>query len=555
MAHNLKRFTIQRLSHKSDFLVAFTILITTWPWIFSLFAVVFSDRFVFPSFGGDETHYLARAKQYWLGHSPVSLVSGVNGNQDGFGNAAESIFYPLGHIFNHSNRSFAIAAILIALSSTVFAVITFYQLLIKLQLSKSLAALGVSLVCIFSEFILSPNTHSDLTFSIARWPAPSLHYVLINLVLILLLGKPSNKNSLQIGATLAVGFYLYFFTWQVILAIVFAQLLISLYRKEWKYSYNLVLGTLIAVLLASPIILKLARTLQTSTSSVNDFFIFTLGYREIRVFNLANITILLGGFIFLSFLARNKQFYSKEQKQILNTILLSSLIIQSQSLITGREIQPGHYYWYFEKPYAILGIYILIARFIRHFESFVLSILIVTLLLASIAIGYQAKERANKIDSLPSIGFLNTLGNHAFTFSKSISGYWAVTSSTSPMPILHMVYYPDSLTETVRFCAAETIWSSDINLDGGGLNFESCSVSPQLIGFYRDKNKFRSKVEVAIGGDVSFFFQSWLMEYKVDTLVLDSPMTQMQLKILSDNDFAYIGKHGVLYSIYKRSRI
>jgi hypothetical protein len=184
-----------------------------------------------------------------------------------------------------------------------------------------------------------------------------------------------------------------------------------------------------------------------------------------------------------------------------------------------------------------------------------LSILIVTLLLASIAIGYQAKERANKIDSLPSIGFLNTLGNHAFTFSKSISGYWAVTSSTSPMPILHMVYYPDSLTETVRFCAAETIWSSDINLDGGGLNFESCSVSPQLIGFYRDKNKFRSKVEVAIGGDVSFFFQSWLMEYKVDTLVLDSPMTQMQLKILSDNDFAYIGKHGVLYSIYKRSRI
>jgi hypothetical protein len=517
-----------------------TITIAGFPWIAACYGVLIHDRYLFPTFSGDGTHYLARAKQYWLGKSPTNLVSGSSHKEDGFGNAAEYILLPLGKLFQSNNKAFALTISLIAFVGSVLGVLTFYYLLRKLEFTEIRASIGAIFTVLLSD-LLPLHSGSLQTFTtsffISRWPTPSFHYVLINLLLLYMLARLTLRRIIILIVVFSLSFYLYFYTWQVLVSILLVWQLKVIFERDWRIFAKINTVFLLGLILAWPIISKLIGHSGQLNSIEYQFFIHTTGYREVRTVNFASLTLLLGILIFMTMVTGLSSQYSKNQVFIIRLIFLSSLIIQSQSLISGREVQPGHYYWYFEKPYAFFCIYILLNKFWRKYDLQVQS-LVLCLLSIFVLMNIQNPAVGEKaFKEMPSLSTINRLGNHAITFDNSLIQYWAVNSNTSPLPVMHMVYYPDSLDESMRFCAANSVWNSGQMFTDVFKNLEDCPVSNELIGFFGDINVFYQAVIDSAGNQPSLFFSKWLKEYKIDTIVSISAPLPEQMILLSNSDF------------------
>lgn len=527
------RVTTER--HLTLLLLISTSVLTSLPWLYALYGTLQQDKFLFPSFSGDETHYLSRAKQYWLGEHPTKLVS-PSLTRDGFGNSAERIFYFLSKILGNGNYSFAITSSLIAITSTLAAIFTFYFLLRKLEISRILASCGCFFVAVFADlfpdkiFSLNSLTSSLL---IARWPAPSVHFALINMMIILLLSAKNRLRYILLSVILASGFYLYFYTWQIMLALIFVKLVIDAFAKQSQEFRGLFASTIFGILLAFPIISELNSQLNKTLKSNDSFFIFTNGYVQIRTFHLTKITLFLGFFIIALLFFRSKVFFSVRQKNFIHLVFFASVVIQGQSLLTGKEVQPGHYYWYFEKPYAALVFFLLTTRLLLK-STFLLSILFTMINVVILFVDLsQTKSQFVYAENLPSLSFIQQMGAHSFTFDEELSAYWQVNASSSPLPIAHMVYYPSSERYSLRFCAMHNLWNErswdSFETSGGRV----CPIQNELLAFYGDFPSFRAQIDSIIKDDSSAFIKSWFNEYGLERVISLSPFSHQQKVILS----------------------
>ncbi|HCM43456.1 MAG: hypothetical protein UY39_C0018G0009 [Candidatus Kaiserbacteria bacterium GW2011_GWC2_49_12] len=152
---------------------------------------------------------------------------------------------------------------------------------------------------------------------------------------------------LTAGILFGLLFYLYFYAWTFMLAILGGLTLFALASRKWDAALSGVAITCIGLLIGG---VKLAAFYSLYTSPIADqlaHFFLSIDNRQFIMSTTGLATTLLFAFYFYM------------RKSDPNNLFIAALIAAGwvaleQQMITGRSVQYGHYYWYFIVPLSIL---------------------------------------------------------------------------------------------------------------------------------------------------------------------------------------------------------
>jgi hypothetical protein len=270
------------------------------------------------------------------------------------------------------------------------------------------------------------------------------------------------KNNLKIallcGVILGVNFYMYFYFWAYLLALLGVLFLYNLFKKDFLASRNIFYSTIIAFLVGWGFVLPMIKAsffggYELSSSRVyapytlNHHFIFpTLVLFTVSIFA-----------IYLFFKS------SKEKNVTLGDkftflLLIASFVAVNQQVITGRLVEQGHFHWYTNVPIIFLSATLVFSYFIEKIRNnFIKSTIyfIASIYIISFGIGVQAsgyKKYFQKYEYYQNYGivfnWLNKnsakesviLGNDdfsdllpAYTYNNAYYAPHAVYYSTTPL--------------------------------------------------------------------------------------------------------------------------
>ncbi len=171
--------------------------------------------------------------------------------------------------------------------------------------------------------------------------------------------------SLINGLVLALNVYLYFYFWTFLAVINGLLVLVFIRQRRWKDLRNFSFGLCLAAILAAPFIfwqliplLSPVKNLAIIEEVGNHLAIDT---HRLRI----DKGVWIITFLFAAYLAYKKyQLRSKKafgETELFVTLMLASAIITSnQQVITGKEIQQHHYYWFTSMQALFMGLSYLI---------------------------------------------------------------------------------------------------------------------------------------------------------------------------------------------------
>lgn len=249
---------------------------------------------------------------------------------------------------------------------------------------------------------------------------------------------------------------------------------------------------------------------------------------------------LIVGFIFAYFASRNSLL--KKLNGFYFTILFAALIISTQNIITGYLIQPGHYFWYFIKPYIILifivsVIYLISFRINNRKLKFLVFNLILILSLVNV---YNLINNTNYAKKFPSLNELNTLPSNIYSFDNKFQYYIAINSDNNINIVSHSSSFKNAYSSFRRMCLVKIIWNGG-NLGVVGfkeaLNKSDDVCSQGMDGTnlieYTDMLK-----ELRVNNEL-IVWNKWISDNDILTILTDQKPKSYQLEILAASGFSF----------------
>ncbi len=159
---------------------------------------------------------------------------------------------------------------------------------------------------------------------------------------------------------LGLNFYSYFYTWTFLYAVGGFLVLHFLFQRNIREALRLGAVYVGALPLAIPMVLNLLRASQYPTFEA-------VGIRQGILLThepaFIGLTALLALLIYVALFPRTRSY------PFGLALLLSPFVTLNQQILTGKEMQPAHYHWYFHKPLAILLLIVLGFFLLRRYTK------------------------------------------------------------------------------------------------------------------------------------------------------------------------------------------
>jgi len=257
-------------------------------------------------------------------------------------------------------------------------------------LGASLIVLGLELLHNFREVFrvlqLEFTNNAALVFSRPVSPQMGvLFFFLYSIVFWEWLTKKKKSFLWASGILLGFSTYIYFYTWAFILAANGFLGLYFLYQKNFKDFWKLIGIHIIALVVSVPYLFNFYQFYQQPNSQ---FLSFHLGQFFSNRFFMNWSTV--GGLVLLFLTQRN----TSVRFVWFTSLLLGGFLAVNQQVITGRELTPAHFHWYFIS--VIVGLVVLFAIFkFFQLESRPKLKVVVSLLIFVFIFGYAFLRQNN----------------------------------------------------------------------------------------------------------------------------------------------------------------
>lgn len=161
--------------------------------------------------------------------------------------------------------------------------------------------------------------------------------------------EPKRKWAILLGLILAAANYLYIFFWMFLAVYIGLWLLVYLYRKDTARARSLALAMGIGLLLSVPFWIFIRQEMMS----------FTLQTPLALSSHLPIIekSVLTAIAIFFGWLAIRRWYFKETMREAdwaLSILAATALLAVNQQVITGRSLQPHHFYWLTNLPIASL---------------------------------------------------------------------------------------------------------------------------------------------------------------------------------------------------------
>ena len=369
-----------------------------WPWLIYSYRFLFSGTFGFPSFGLDQDFYLARARSSWHGINPNSTFSpeSLNLLQGQNGHLEDLYFRFFGNL---GLASFELTFYSTVLLSIFLSVIAVRKLLTTFVSDRRLLDLGTLFVIGVDGLI---NFHFGLShnFILNRWPIPSLHFALLFFFLYFLRKFSYSRISfVYLTAFVSLSAYLYFFTFQFVLACISVIALWELISRQYANTIKVVLSTLVGLSISFPMLRNLL--FKDEFISSQDSLLHRYIYR-VELTRVPNISISLLLLVAASILFIWKFSNDKKEKYFVLILVCAVFIVENQQVITGIQVQPGHVHWYITQPSFAFITFIIVSRTLENRKAMfkllfgkTLTLFLVLSLFATLLMGFRALPAKN----------------------------------------------------------------------------------------------------------------------------------------------------------------
>ncbi len=210
-----------------------------------------------------------------------------------------------------------------------------------------------------------------------------IFFLLALLAVFYLFVNPNIKRAFAAGIIFGALFYIYLYFWTFIAVLVGVMVIYALMAKKFKLLKYISLAGVLGLLIGSPQLLSLFNSFTKITSGASQAAgIGTVLSRAPILEKLVLAALVLYVF-FIIFLRRRGKVLSAEggsasgeKKEIIFPIfiLITGIIVVNQQIVTGRIIQPFHYYFYTNLPSAYIAlavifgysIYLIRQKFLRY---------------------------------------------------------------------------------------------------------------------------------------------------------------------------------------------
>ena len=303
-----------------------------------------------------ETHYLARMEELYDGHfwgnpflaefkgkqyspfwTPIELLLAIPGYIFGIGIADLNLIY-----------KFILPAVIFLLS---------YILVWRIVRDRwagiaagALITLGYNIMTAAGWLHLLKWDYIYSQFALYSRPINPEASVLIFLVFLnscySLWQKASWRGAILTGVIFGLSFYIYFFLWTFLSALIVLFLLVVIRDDRFKYFLGVfIVGLVIGI----PALLFMAHVSQSSLFSP---LAFVFGVMHNRSAHIGFLSIAVCFFLLLLWF---KKVIDKSMLVFLSILMLTTVIVLVQNIVTNIKIQEGHYHWYFNVPiYAVI---------------------------------------------------------------------------------------------------------------------------------------------------------------------------------------------------------
>lgn len=330
------------------------------PWIPSLLFASSHNYFEIIPFQLDEMHYLARTFSVWHSKNISStFLSNPSSNIDGLGSLIDYIFFSINKISILNNIDYQVWIYLVIVFSILMSTYAIYSFsfFLKKDWRKS-ALLTACFICI-PDFVNTKISDFNQPWLIDRWPVPALHYSLIFLYLRYLLDINKRNRTILMTLIFSGSFYTYFYTWQILTSITLGYCVYCLLKNRNELRRIFLVLAMVAIL-AIPYFWVLFNQLLMGKDSKSLAFIIGLEHSRLPIIGKTTAMIALI-WIFALRKIEDPAFIS-----LVFVIFVAILLVNNQQLITGLELQPGHFHWYFAQPFLF---YFIIYVFLEWEEN------------------------------------------------------------------------------------------------------------------------------------------------------------------------------------------
>lgn len=344
--------------------------ITTSHWFIFVSAVIFAflislPLVVFPfevgreyqgidiaHYGPDEHYYLAKAREIVDGNGlgNVVLREGKTGQDPYFSYIEYALVYPWKLLGLTEKINIVTIYNVYTFLWEVTLILAIYSFLFALTKDKRISTLTAIFVVAGYTAVTNHALFSSSFNIYLRFPFPLVGSFSFFLYLYLLVEANKNLKKWAIwaaGMVLGLSFYVYFYSWTFSLVATGVLLSVYFFKKDWpkvkRTALVMGLGLLVGVY-------NLVRIVEFFMSSDNSIISYTLRSQLSHqpIFNkMAFVTLV----ILLIFSWKHKR---DESLVWWWSLVLSVWTILNQQIITGRTIQPEHYYWQFVIPVFIM---------------------------------------------------------------------------------------------------------------------------------------------------------------------------------------------------------
>ena len=288
----------------------------------------------------------------------------------------------------------------ILLSRIIFPFLTFilmYAFVFLLSRNK-LAALASTSAILLVDFLVSPSgikailtgevvnrIHSVNFLEISHPVNSSMIFVFFfGFLVTFFLFYQKWKWQWGVVSTLLLGlnFYNYFYSWTFLFSFGGVLCFVLALQKKWKEVFRVVYVFVGALVVAIPYIWNLYSATQHTTYvelSLRHGVLVSHAPLFIGATTLCALVVFLFGFP-----------RADKQKYVFGlSLLLATMVVLNQQIITGKVLQVGHYHWYIHKPLAVIFVVMTLFSLLdrwsvpRHYKR----LLAVSMILISFAIG------------------------------------------------------------------------------------------------------------------------------------------------------------------------
>jgi len=544
-------------------------IINLFPWIPFIQKGVSGSWISFPSFGQDQMHYVARAFSIWKGkHPSEAFVPRETELTDGLGNYAELALFIPSKFPVFDNLNFASYFYILVCFSSLVALAASYFFFKFLTNSRSDACV-ITIVFIYFSQSLDLNGINFPTMPIFnRWPTPMLHYLGLFILLRALIDKSFGYRKVIASISLAFGFYLYVYTWQVMIAIIFSALLTNLINRDFREIKELAIILFAGVALGFPTILGIANLLIEDRS--DGLLEFAFRQENSRTVIIDKMGILLAIIALVAFTLRHRM--PSKVSYLFYLLAITAFVVSNQQIVTGKILQPGHFHWYFVAPAMFSCLTILLLSLFKNGNlkiAMTISLIFILGFNQLHSLGISRIESQAQSSSALTSQQVAALRGVVFTQDSAVLDQLATGYSGDLYWHSFGIYYGGSRDIANEFVAFSSVWMGDespIRLKPLGINcltFETdpCSTSRMLLGSESDVGWWKylengSPVEDSLysqgsslshelraaGNSPAEYFSRVIDRRNIQTIITGGPLSVDQ-RILLGNRWTLISKN------------